>query len=307
MKQTTVYNLIIVDASGSMESIYNQALAGINQTLDTIRQARQGNPGVQQNVTLLSFADSADALQYVYRNEPVESTGRVNPDQYKLRGCTALYDAIGDAATALRRQVDADSKALVTIITDGYENDSRRWNGVQVSQLVSELRASGWAFTYIGANQDVEAEAMKMGVQNSFRFESTDEGTREMFERENACRLRWNERVSRGEENLDEDYFDDECLDEVPARRVTPGKISRLKPYEVFVFGSNIAGRHNGGAARTARHHFGAMYGVGEGPQGQSYAPYPPWAVATATPRWLCSASSSSPRPIPPCASSSHP
>lgn len=272
MKQTTVYNLIIVDASGSMGSIYNQALAGINQTLDTIRQARQGNPGVEQNVTLLSFADSADTLQYVYRNEPVECTHHVSPDQYQLRGCTALYDAIGDAATALRRLVDADSKALVTIITDGYENDSRRWNGVQVRQLVSELRASGWAFTYIGANQDVEAEAMKMGVQNSFRFESTDEGTREMFERENACRLRWNERVSRGEENLDEDYFDDECLDEVPERRITPGKISRLKPCEVFVFGSNIAGRHNGGAARTARHHFGAMYGVGEGPQGQSYA-----------------------------------
>jgi len=48
--------------------------------------------------------------------------------------------------------------------------------------------------------------------------------------------------------------------------------IRNLKDNEVFVFGSNLAGRHDGGAARTAADKFGAMYGVGVGPQGKSYA-----------------------------------
>lgn len=54
--------------------------------------------------------------------------------------------------------------------------------------------------------------------------------------------------------------------------RITPDYISSLKPNEIFVFGSNLAGMHGGGAARTARLYFGAVMGNGDGPQGQSYA-----------------------------------
>lgn len=48
--------------------------------------------------------------------------------------------------------------------------------------------------------------------------------------------------------------------------------ITKLKPNQIFVFGSNLAGRHGAGAARQAKLHFGAVYGVGEGLTGQSYA-----------------------------------
>ncbi|MGN0281627.1 MAG: hypothetical protein ACI4B3_04910 [Prevotella sp.] len=54
--------------------------------------------------------------------------------------------------------------------------------------------------------------------------------------------------------------------------RVTPDFITTLKPNEVFVFGSNLAGMHGGGAARIARIKFGAVMGNGDGMQGQSYA-----------------------------------
>lgn len=54
--------------------------------------------------------------------------------------------------------------------------------------------------------------------------------------------------------------------------RFTPEKIEKLGPDEIFVFGSNLAGHHMGGAARTAMEHFGAKWGVVEGIQGQSYA-----------------------------------
>ncbi len=55
-------------------------------------------------------------------------------------------------------------------------------------------------------------------------------------------------------------------------REYTPENITELGPDDIFVFGSNLAGRHCGGAARTALSRFGAIMGQGEGPQGRSYA-----------------------------------
>ena len=56
------------------------------------------------------------------------------------------------------------------------------------------------------------------------------------------------------------------------AKRITPGNIRSLAENEIFVFGSNLAGMHGGGAARAARLYFGAVMGQGTGLQGQSYA-----------------------------------
>lgn len=54
--------------------------------------------------------------------------------------------------------------------------------------------------------------------------------------------------------------------------RITPKFVTELKDGEVFVFGSNLAGYHGGGAARIAADKFGAIFGQGIGMQGQSYA-----------------------------------
>ena len=55
-------------------------------------------------------------------------------------------------------------------------------------------------------------------------------------------------------------------------KRITPEFIRNLKTNEIFVFGSNLAGAHGGGAARLAYERFGAIMGQGVGLQGQSYA-----------------------------------
>ena len=55
-------------------------------------------------------------------------------------------------------------------------------------------------------------------------------------------------------------------------RRYTPEHITQLEGNEIFVFGSNLAGMHGGGAARTAYNKFGAVWGQGVGLQGQCYA-----------------------------------
>ena len=54
-------------------------------------------------------------------------------------------------------------------------------------------------------------------------------------------------------------------------REFTPERISELKENEIFVFGSNLAGSHGGGAALLAYNRFGAVWGQGVGLQGQSY------------------------------------
>ena len=56
------------------------------------------------------------------------------------------------------------------------------------------------------------------------------------------------------------------------AKVFTPKHITHLSSCEVFVFGSNLAGRHHGGAARMAHEQFGAEWGVGVGPIGRCYA-----------------------------------
>ena len=56
------------------------------------------------------------------------------------------------------------------------------------------------------------------------------------------------------------------------AQLITPEFITELKENEVFVFGSNLAGMHGGGAARIAFERFGAEWGVGVGPTGHCYA-----------------------------------
>ena len=61
-------------------------------------------------------------------------------------------------------------------------------------------------------------------------------------------------------------------MEQQESLRITPKWITSLQKDEVFVFGSNINGMHGGGAARVAMDKFGAIWGQGEGLQGQSYA-----------------------------------
>jgi hypothetical protein len=62
------------------------------------------------------------------------------------------------------------------------------------------------------------------------------------------------------------------CKEGMPMNRITPEKIISLKSHEVFVFGSNLAGRHGKGAALTAMKQWGAKYGVPFGHYGQTFA-----------------------------------
>ena len=103
---------------------------------------------------------------------------------------TALYDAMGISLNALRKKVAEDDKVLVTVVTDGYENASKEYSGKAIKALVDELKAKGWVFAYIGANQDVEAVAATISITNVMNFETTSAGTHMMTDRVNRSRER---------------------------------------------------------------------------------------------------------------------
>lgn len=204
-----VHNLIILDESGSMSSIYLPALTGVNETLQTIRDAQDEHKNQQHFVTLVTF----DTGHYnpIYDHVPAEQALDITKKQYSPGGGTPLYDAMGRGLTELRSFVGKDDIVLVTIITDGYENASCEYNAVAIKALVESLKAEGWVFTYIGANQDVTAVAGGLSIDNHLVFESNHESTQAMFEKELLSRKRFFDRVNKGEtrSNLQKDYFNE--------------------------------------------------------------------------------------------------
>lgn len=185
------YNLIILDRSGSMTTIRNKAVAGVNETLGTIKAFARENADTRQYVTLLSFCGCK--MDYSYSNTPIERVGEFTREMYEPCCSTPLYDAIGGACSKLLALTagDNDARVSVTIITDGYENASREWNHGAIAKLIGDLKEKGWLFAYIGADHDVEKTAISINIDNHLTFTHDEEGTEAMFVCENSARKEW--------------------------------------------------------------------------------------------------------------------
>ena len=211
MKQK-IYNLIILDASGSMYDIENEAIAGVVETIQTIRVAQEENENQEQLFSLVVF--NGKRIATVYDRMPIAKVSDFSKNDYQPRDNTPLYDAMGDSITNLQRYINDDDNVLVTIITDGYENASKEWNHQRINQLVEDLKKKNWLFTYIGANQDALAVARDMGIDQSMNFMSNVEGTKAMFVKEKRSRKSFYEKLARGmsfkRAMAEEDYFIDD-------------------------------------------------------------------------------------------------
>ena len=200
--------MIIVDESGSMCVIERQALAGMNETIDTVKKMQKMHKDMEQRISLLTF-DSGHKT-FKYDNVKAESVHRLGSKDYNPCGGTPLYDAIGTAISKLNAQTTERDNVLVTIITDGEENCSQEYNLKMVKTLIDKMKKQGWTFTLIGTdNLDVEGMAGKMCIDNHLAFTQDDRGTREMFRRECEARVRFNENLASG--NIIENgcYFED--------------------------------------------------------------------------------------------------
>lgn len=194
--KTTVYNVIILDKSGSMSSIARQAIDGVNETIGSIKSAQEKNADQTHLVTLVAFCGCEQRL--IYDNIPVAEAKTLTDKDYRPCCMTPLYDAIGTTITRVHRlkSDNAGSLALVTIITDGYENASHEFSLNAIKSLIDSYKEQGWQFTYIGADHDVEQVAYSLHIQHHLQFEKSDAGTRSMFEKHRMSSDRWMEKMS---------------------------------------------------------------------------------------------------------------
>ena len=190
-KTKRVFNLIIVDESGSMSIIRKQAFAGMNETLQTVRKMQEKFPDQEQYVTLVTF-DTGHTTWH-YDNTPAAQTQDLSWKAYNPGGGTPLYDAMGMAISKVNAQVDDDDNVLVTVITDGEENSSQEWTLKMIRTMIEKLKKQHWTFTLIGTdNLDVETMAHSFAIDEHLKFEQTEAGTSAMFARERRSRERFN-------------------------------------------------------------------------------------------------------------------
>lgn len=208
--KTRIFNLIIIDESGSMQSIKNAAIDSVNETIQSIRAAAEKYGDQEHIVSLVSFNND---VKTVFECVSVKEVNELTAETYRPKCFTALYDAMGMSLNALRPKVAEDDKVLVTVVTDGYENASKEYSSKAIKSLVDELKAKGWVFAYIGANQDVEAVAATISITNVLNFEATSIGTARMSERVVKGRTRWFDKIARGASYAAEDncnFFSDD-------------------------------------------------------------------------------------------------
>ena len=180
-KTVNVYNLIILDESGSMSSIYEETLSAVNETISGIRKIQQDHPEQHHHVSIITFEGNGIKGVKTRRDRvAIETVDDFTTDDYHPGGCTPLYDAMGSAITYLDRNISSNDVVMATIITDGYENASRKYSWMDIRELVSRQREKGWTFAYIGANQDAVAVARDMNISNALNFETSTEGMKEM-------------------------------------------------------------------------------------------------------------------------------
>ncbi|MBQ7899090.1 MAG: VWA domain-containing protein [Bacteroidales bacterium] len=191
-KKTPIYNLVILDKSGSMESIRTEAINGYNETLGSIKATQLKYLDTQEHfVSLAAFCDCG--IDMIYDMTPIKDAEKLTKEKYDPCCCTPLYDAIGKTVKELKRKtVEIEGAAfLVTIITDGYENSSKEWDAKSVGKLIESCKDEGWMFSFIGAGKDVVKVANTISITNTMVWENTSAGTEVMFRTENKARMRF--------------------------------------------------------------------------------------------------------------------
>lgn len=151
---------LVIDRSGSMQAIKDDAEGGINSFIQ--------HQGELPGEALLTMIEFDTRYEFVTQGTPIQ---KASPYQLVPRGGTALLDAIGRAINETGQRIsnlpESDRPGLVVfvVMTDGQENSSREFTRANIKQMIEHQQSKyNWQFTFLGADQDAFAEATKMGM-----------------------------------------------------------------------------------------------------------------------------------------------
>lgn len=191
-KNLKTYVALIIDESGSMNSIRQQAINNFNEQLQVLKE-ESNSPNAVAKKLLVNGEEYEGIETYVsvvkfnYHVNVIDELAEVNTitevtdDEYQPNGTTALYDAIGmtiDRFQKIEDLNDPGASVLFIIITDGQENASSNYTYEKVKSLVNDLNATNkWTFTFMGTKDALE-QAYNIGFAkgNVTAFAATADG-----------------------------------------------------------------------------------------------------------------------------------
>jgi Mg-chelatase subunit ChlD len=175
---------IILDRSGSMQSIKSDIIGGFNSFLLDQKEVKE-----KATLTLVQF-DGQNPYEYIYDFKDIQKVEELNDRSYMPRGNTPLLDAIGRGITDLENKIsfldaiENPESIIFVIITDGYENASREFSKEQIMKMIKEKsEKSNWEFVFLSADLDAINDASDYGFHRraTMSFDKTSEGTRSAY------------------------------------------------------------------------------------------------------------------------------
>lgn len=145
---------ILLDRSGSMSTLWDEALGSINQYITKLKKT--------DKVHMAVFDNEYDVIRECKAKDWIDVTN----EDAQPRGVTALYDSVGKIMASAE---EADSrKTVLVVMTDGYENASKEHTQTSIKAKVKQFEDKGWEVIFLGANFDaVESVSGSVGVMAS--------------------------------------------------------------------------------------------------------------------------------------------
>lgn len=190
--------VFILDRSGSMSGLEKDTIGGFNAMIE--KQKKQDGKAY---VSTVLFDHESVVL---HDRLPLEQIKPMTEDDYTVRGCTALLDAIGGAVKHIgnihryARPEDVPEHTMFVITTDGLENASRKYNSRDIKRLIESKKEEGWEFLFIGANIDAieTANTYGIGADRAVNYNADSQGTGVVFEAvsETVAKFRGGQKVA---------------------------------------------------------------------------------------------------------------
>lgn len=201
--KTRIYNLIILDKSGSMGRIRTAAYEGCNEVLNGIRAAAVDHADDQEQFVSLLLFDTR-SMPYIHKCTPAADACNLKEEDYQPCAGTPLLDAMGMSLTDLEVEINKydDAVGMVTVITDGYENASKEYTYSMIQDLVGRLKHKGWNFAFMGANQDINKVCadLNINIGNAHAFSFDEAGMRESWRMDREAKNRYYMRMKEAKE-----------------------------------------------------------------------------------------------------------